>query len=100
MDICVLIHLEASTDNEAIWWAESDDIPGMTVSAGSLAELRDAIRESLLEFNDLMAGDEPIAVTAERLVSTAMPPMAGDGSVVDPEDSSDAVDVSPAFAMV
>jgi hypothetical protein len=38
----------------AVWWADSDDIPGLTIEAGTLAKLEDdvlAIAPELLKLN-------------------------------------------------
>lgn len=49
------MHLEEA-DGEAVWWANSPDLPGFTAAAPSLADLRELVREGL--------GDTPVT---ERL---------------------------------
>lgn len=48
MRVRMLLHLELA-DAAPVWWAESEDLPGLTVAADDLAELRRLIREQLAE---------------------------------------------------
>ena len=78
MDIALKIHIEASEAGSPIWWAESDDLPGLTASADTLAELRVALAEVLEEFGKELAVDaghagETIQIVSELLVAGDMP---------------------------
>jgi hypothetical protein len=44
----LVIHIEAA-DGEAVWWAESADVPGFSVAASTLAELRERATAALTE---------------------------------------------------
>lgn len=41
-----LIHMDAGTD-DVVWWAESSDVPGLSVAAETLTELRRLIFDSV-----------------------------------------------------
>ncbi len=41
-----LVHMDAG-DKEVVWWAESADIPGLSVAADTLTELRRLVFESV-----------------------------------------------------
>jgi predicted RNase H-like HicB family nuclease len=57
----LVIHIEAA-DGEAVWWAESPDVPGFSAAAPTLADLRDRATAALAELRD-----DPVEVV-ERLV--------------------------------
>lgn len=44
----LIIHLEG-VDGEAVWWAESPDVPGFSAAAPSLIELRERAQAALEE---------------------------------------------------
>ena len=60
-------------DKTSVWWAESDDIPGLVAQADSFEELVDTVHglaPDLLELNGLKPKkgvDLPIHVIAERM---------------------------------
>jgi hypothetical protein len=47
MPATVYIHIDAG-EHDFVWWAESPDVPGLTVAAPSLPELRTLIDEAVL----------------------------------------------------
>ena len=58
------IHLER-TDEGPSWWATSEDLPGFSAAAGTLADLRARIRAVLIEdeagegsFREILAGQQ------------------------------------------
>jgi predicted RNase H-like HicB family nuclease len=62
----------------SVWWASSDDIPGLATEADTLEALVQNIREiapELLRLNGVWAGNNelPIHVMAERLEKVRMP---------------------------
>ncbi len=64
MEVTLQIHLEAA-DEAIIWWAESDELPGLSAAADSLPELRELLDQALIE----MSADigESITIVSERL---------------------------------
>ena len=64
MDITLQIHLEA-TDEDIVWWAESDDLPGVTAAAETLTEMRENLEAVLGDLSEERG--EAIVVVAERL---------------------------------
>ena len=56
MDVTLLLHLEL-VDGEHAWWAESDDVPGFTAAAPTLAELRERAHAAL---HDLLGAEVAI----------------------------------------
>lgn len=67
MDITLLIHVEMA-DQEIVWWAESDDLPGVTVAAPSLMEMREEL-DNLLRDLAVERG-EAIVITEEMLAES------------------------------
>lgn len=65
MDITLEFHIEAVGEGVVSWWAESNDLPGVTVAADSLLELRELIDQMLSDLSE--DRDEPIVVIAEHL---------------------------------
>ena len=65
MDITLEFHIEAVGGGEVSWWAESDDLPGVTMAAESLLELREMIAQVLDDLG--MDRGEEIVVVAECL---------------------------------
>jgi len=67
MTIHLDVHLDTADSGSMVWWADTADIPGLTVAAASLKELEILSREAVLQ-----AGvDDP---TVElRLVDEAQP---------------------------
>jgi predicted RNase H-like HicB family nuclease len=57
----LVIHIEAA-DGEAVWWAESPEVPGFSAAAPTLAELRERATAALTELQGA-----PVRLT-ERLV--------------------------------
>jgi predicted RNase H-like HicB family nuclease len=55
----LVIHIEAA-DGEAVWWAESPEVPGFSVAAPTLAEMRERATAALNEL------EGPVRIT-ERL---------------------------------
>jgi predicted RNase H-like HicB family nuclease len=47
----LVIHMEVA-DGEAVWWAESPEVPGFSVAAPTLAEMRDRATTALAELRD------------------------------------------------
>jgi|ERR1039458_6926604 hypothetical protein len=71
MDITLNFHVEASGGRIA-WWAESDDLPGVSAAADSLSELRDLLAQL---FADLTAErGEEICITSEHLAGDVEEP--------------------------
>ncbi len=70
MDVTLHIHLEAAEDGSPVWWAEADELPGMTASADSLAELRAALDEVFADLAEENGG--PIRVVAEALAGAEL----------------------------
>jgi predicted RNase H-like HicB family nuclease len=67
MDITLQIHLDAA-DKDFVWWAESDQLPGVTAAAGSLMEMREELDHVLADLS-AESGD-PIVVTTEILADS------------------------------
>lgn len=65
MNVELVIHLD-SADDQAVWWAESDDVPGFSASADSLVELR---RRAHAAIGEIVG--EPARIR-ERLVGVAL----------------------------
>jgi predicted RNase H-like HicB family nuclease len=65
MNITIQIHLEAA-NNEAVWWAESDELPGASAAADTLSELRASWELLLKELSEERG--EAIEVVSELLV--------------------------------
>jgi hypothetical protein len=87
MDIALNIHVERSEAGTPVWWADSDDLPGMTASANSLAELRTALAELLEEFGSELVADvghpgEDITIVSESLVGADFGPGSAPGPLV------------------
>lgn len=57
----LVIHIEAA-NGEAVWWAESPEVPGFSAAAPTLAELRTRATAALAELRD-----DPVEIV-ERLV--------------------------------
>jgi hypothetical protein len=76
MDITLLIHVGLA-EKEIVWWAESDELPGVTVAAPTLMQMREELDQVL---TDLSAeqGDE-IVIGQEMLA-----PAEGDASELAP----------------
>ncbi|HXN60821.1 MAG TPA: hypothetical protein VN886_10250 [Acidimicrobiales bacterium] len=82
MDITLQIHVEAA-EREIVWWAESDQLPGVSVAAPSLMEMREELDHVLADLSE--EGGEPIRIGTEILadaeeVSHAMARDDGDES--------------------
>ena len=65
----VLAHWDAAA---AVWWAESDDVPGLVTEAATLEELVENIRAlvpDLLALNKIESRDAelPVEVIADRI---------------------------------
>jgi hypothetical protein len=67
MEITLRIHLDAA-DLDFVWWAESDQLPGVTAAAGSLMEMREELEHVLTDLS-AESGD-PIVVTTEVLADS------------------------------
>ena len=67
MTIHLDVHLDTADSGSMVWWADTADIPGLTVAAPSLGELEILSREAVLE-----AGVDDPAVKL-RLVDEAPP---------------------------
>lgn len=69
----VLAHWDAEA---AVWWAESEDVPGLVTEAAAFEDLVQAIRElvpELLELNGVkVQGDIAISVLADRTEHVTM----------------------------
>ena len=72
MDVTLQIHLEPGTDGSPVWWAESEELPGMTASADSLFELRELLAAVVSELAD--EGAEAITIVGERLAGVEYHP--------------------------
>ena len=83
MPATVYIHLDAG-ERDLVWWAESLDVPGLTVAAPSLPELRTLLDEAIrLDSPDLgevayvlVTEEEP----AEGTIWTPDAPIANDSA--------------------
>lgn len=68
-------HVRAEHDPEArVWWAMSDDIPGLVTEGATLEALMDrvlAVAAELLEANGLTARDISIEFTTVRPLQVA-----------------------------
>jgi len=64
MDITLQIHLEAA-EQEIVWWAESDQLPGVSVAAASLMEMREELDHVLTDLSEERG--EPILIATEIL---------------------------------
>jgi len=49
MTIHLDVHLDTADSGSMVWWADTADIPGLTVAAASLGELEILSREAVLE---------------------------------------------------
>ena len=74
MDVHLTFHMEIAEDGDHrafVRWVESDELPGLSVAASSLNELRTAFDEAIA---DLSADNaEPIVVASETLAGATMP---------------------------
>lgn len=69
------LHLEEA-DGEAVWWAASDDVPGFTALAGSLAGLRSLATEALpgVRLTERLVGGPVVIVGPLSEVPDVPPP--------------------------
>lgn len=69
MHVDLFIHLEQVSPTSAVWWGESPDVPGFSVTAESMAELftlaEKALRDILNEQGDDLVGITSDLVTDE-----------------------------------
>jgi hypothetical protein len=56
----LVIHIEAA-DGEAVWWAESPDVPGFSAAAPTLVELRERSIAALSELRGSVRITERLA---------------------------------------
>jgi len=49
MTIHLDVHLDTADSGSMVWWADTADIPGLTVAAASLGELEILSRQAVLE---------------------------------------------------
>jgi len=49
MTIHLDVHLDTADTDSMVWWADTADIPGLTVAAASLEELEILSREAVLQ---------------------------------------------------
>lgn len=69
-----MLEIHAQWDEEAhVWYATSEDIPGLCVQADTFEELVDiatALAPELLEANQVATADTiPLHITAERVIT-------------------------------
>jgi predicted RNase H-like HicB family nuclease len=105
MDIALKIHVEAAQDGSPVWWAESDDLRGLTASADSLPELRAVLADVLAEFGEDLASDsghphESIDITSERLIPVTSISTEPDAKSVDYSDQNDDKRPSPIQVLI
>ena len=77
-----VLRVQVQWDDQArVWWATSDDVPGLVTEADSLEQLIDNVRAvtpDLLELNGstVVAPRIAISFTAERLETVEVPKVA------------------------
>ena len=74
-----VINVIASWDEDAgVWWARSDDLPGLAAEGENIGELEDRLRAiipDLIEANDVSTGnapDVPVIVRATSEIRVAL----------------------------
>ena|SRR5271157_4215150 len=83
MNVTFAIYLEATDDNEVVWWAEADALPGLSVAAPTLRELRRLIEEAVrmrvgdAEISLELAANLPPSETIEVTIKDAPVDLSG-----------------------
>jgi hypothetical protein len=92
VSVCeVRVHLEPVDGGEIAWWAESDQLPGLSAAAGNLPALLDLVREELVDLGVDLDGVWFNLATEDEPVLDQAPATAVEGDVIKPATAGDEI---------